>query len=587
MDLTFRYPEEGAASRYVSALPDEFIKYELESQGVRIDKNYLRRKKQLADLLESRLFKIGKYFVAIGYREDIEVCSEHLDNWRVEYDETPSRDRLTEVFIVRLRHLHVRLSMIVVADHDENYKKALSMLKSRIITFKNRINTDLGITPPPVDMPSVSNKKNLAQPRSRNIDDWSYTNTSPNKIDLADHTKLASSQNKNVSPNDSLLDFSLQMHEDYQSKRLSNGPIKASTFHVPHPSSHVSFTPNVDSQTYIGPNGSMFPIKTSYVPERRIEMWKWGFKFTGDPKSMPAREFIQKIAEHADTRGASKEELLKGVIDLLDGTALKWYRAGKQDNLFRDWYHFEALLLHDFQDSEYGDSLWDAIRSRMQGPNESIVSYFAVMEDMFLNLSRPASDIVKASIIKKNLRAEFIHGLGVNEYNELRSLKNDCRTIESNFLRIKSRQSALIPRNPYVAPRYFKPHNVPVQQMDEAMFGKDDCYREIPEEMYARNVAELSQHPLDNFYSPASSDPISHPSLFDPRVPPPSQVQYSENSRHHVNNEKTLAHMTNYQPNLPQTNRQYYAPKRALSGNEWESREQRMGSTLHHNRHPY
>lgn len=139
MDLTFAYPAKGTASRYVSALPDEFLRYELESQGVRVDQNYFRRKKQLADLLENREYRAGKYFVSMRYQEDIDTCAAHLNNWKGEYDASANKKNLMGMYVIRLRHLQARISRIAVPDSDEGCKLKLSTMKAKIIQFKNAL----------------------------------------------------------------------------------------------------------------------------------------------------------------------------------------------------------------------------------------------------------------------------------------------------------------------------------------------------------------------------------------------------------------------------------------------------------------
>lgn len=60
MNFNFLFRNKGEASAAVKQLPDEMIKYELETQCVRGDVNFFKRKKQLSDLLESRKYQYGR-----------------------------------------------------------------------------------------------------------------------------------------------------------------------------------------------------------------------------------------------------------------------------------------------------------------------------------------------------------------------------------------------------------------------------------------------------------------------------------------------------------------------------------------------
>lgn len=94
MSFCFQYPSKGEAHKVVGQLPDEMIKYELESQGIRCDNNYFRRKKQLADVLESRLYKHGRQPVVISYKDDISNCDLHLNAWVKALNQQAPDDRL-------------------------------------------------------------------------------------------------------------------------------------------------------------------------------------------------------------------------------------------------------------------------------------------------------------------------------------------------------------------------------------------------------------------------------------------------------------------------------------------------------------
>lgn len=172
----------------------------------------------------------------------------------------------------------------------------------------------------------------------------------PNDFRIEDinlNDSIASRGNESSSYHDSLLDFSMQMQEDLFSKHVPSAVRSGSSTFRNHRDSfgnsvaHPARTPSPSSAPAASQRLSRDHI--SYIPDRKIEIWKWGFKFSGDYKSMTAREFLQRVAEHADTRGATSVDLFRGAVDLFEGIALKWFRAGRSNNLFRDWQHVETL----------------------------------------------------------------------------------------------------------------------------------------------------------------------------------------------------------------------------------------------------
>lgn len=113
------------------------------------------------------------------------------------------------------------------------------------------------------------------------------------------------------------------------------------------------------------------------------------------------------------------------------------------------------------------------------------------MEDLFLRLNRPVPELVKAVTLRRNLKSELIQGLGVTEYFDIYSLKKDCRTLESNFRRINSRQSQFNSRNNIPYPRNVRFGPTKINSVDVATLGLDDCYKEMPEETFLSNFESL------------------------------------------------------------------------------------------------
>jgi hypothetical protein len=62
-----------------------------------------------------------------------------------------------------------------------------------------------------------------------------------------------------------------------------------------------------------------------------------------------------------------------------------------------------ALLCNQFQPADYNDRLFDEIRRRTQGPDESIAMFAAVMDNMFDRVTVRVPEATRLKIILKNL----------------------------------------------------------------------------------------------------------------------------------------------------------------------------------------
>lgn len=156
---------------------------------------------------------------------------------------------------------------------------------------------------------------------------------------------------------------------------------------------------------------------------------------------MPVIEFLRRVKELALARGATSTDLFHSACELLGGNALKWFRAGLASQNFANWEELEKELIKDFENYDYADNLLEYIKNRLQKPNERVVSFFANMEDLFLKLNRAVSEELKIKIIRRNLLPEYIKGIGCQDVRSVGQLKQQCKLIESDLVRINSRGS--------------------------------------------------------------------------------------------------------------------------------------------------
>ncbi|KAJ6642700.1 histone H3 [Pseudolycoriella hygida] len=143
LGLSIILPEPGQASRLIGYLPDEMIKYELESQGVRCLGNYLQRRKQLVDLIEQKKYQIRKQPVNLEHRENLHICSEYLRKWEMEFDPEFMGPSSLERYETRIQFLNARIALICPSEGTNEFHTVAELKNSckNLESALNRIAT--------------------------------------------------------------------------------------------------------------------------------------------------------------------------------------------------------------------------------------------------------------------------------------------------------------------------------------------------------------------------------------------------------------------------------------------------------------
>lgn len=577
--------------RIVNLLPDEMIEYELRSQGLKPAATFHKRRKQLAKALVSESYKARPMPVGMPYRLDVENCMRHLSNWAQNVASSELSDDSLKSYLTRLDFLDRRRKHMMVPTNSEDACEAMECLRKACQEFRKDL----------IEM--------LRKDREGRYQKYQPTGD-PNNWTLRENSLPSSTLRKRANhpeidvtskipfDNNSLLDLSLGYH---QGSVETESPGSFIRYKAPT-SGLVS-----DERTFYSQPRSN--ANDSSVGKGKANIWKWNLKFHGDPHTMPVNEFIRRAKELARSRGATHWDLFDGAPDLFAGSALKWYRAGMETGMFRCWEELVAHLLVDFEGYDYGDNLLEYIKGRLQLPSERIVTYFATMEDLFIKLNRRVSEELKVKIIRRNLRAEFMRGLGFTVIRSVADLKVYCQALESDFRRIQSRGPGTSYKEPEVLSKsvrftdrvnaletrdleyesdYYRyegsdnwrsdgtsldmsfynrhfdrsPRYSPRPQRDVS-----ESYRDLSEKEWDRNTRELSIREEPN-------RPIIPVPKADFSMPPPASLRPSEN----LNQQRS-----------------YHAPLRSSnasssfnhSGNEWGRLSQRAPQTPTVLRRPY
>lgn len=140
------------------------------------------------------------------------------------------------------------------------------------------------------------------------------------------------------------------------------------------------------------------------------------------------RAFLQRLEELCTSRDISEERLFGSAAEIFDGEVLCWYRGVKSE--LHDWSDLKQSLIDEFLPYDFDRRLMQEIRLRTQGPHENIVTYVAIMQNLFSRLSYTVSEGEMFDTVFQNVRPEYTLPLATTEITTLKRLKQLCRMLE-------------------------------------------------------------------------------------------------------------------------------------------------------------
>lgn len=191
-------------------------------------------------------------------------------------------------------------------------------------------------------------------------------------------------------------------------------------------------------------NSGNLTLRTS-CSVKPVPVYKWGIKFSGEPKSHSVGAFLERVEELRIARGISEDELFFSSLDLFEGKAINWLRGIRSK--VNSWSELKSELRDQFQPPDYDEELLHEIKGRMQGRHESIGIYLAVMRNLFSRLLNPLTDNEKLKIILRNIHPSIQDRLALVEVNSEEELLKYGRKIEEIEARKKRIAETHLPRS--------------------------------------------------------------------------------------------------------------------------------------------
>nr|CAH7732412.1 unnamed protein product [Callosobruchus chinensis] len=194
------------------------------------------------------------------------------------------------------------------------------------------------------------------------------------------------------------------------------------------------------------------------------DVFRWNVRYSGRGS---VTDFLERIEELRISRGVSKERLLQSAAELFSQEALLWYRTCS----FSSWDELCTQLRRTFQPFDYEYSLWDEIRRRTQGAQESVVGFVVVMKSLFRKLSQPVDELQMVSVIQRNFLPYIQTQLALHPCSTVSQLMDVAKSIEEAQLRAQKYQPPPTNSRGLVEPelRYRKPDGVHFQTNTKAM----------------------------------------------------------------------------------------------------------------------
>lgn len=144
---------------------------------------------------------------------------------------------------------------------------------------------------------------------------------------------------------------------------------------------------------------------------------------------MSLSAFLERVEELRLARQTSESELFNSAIDLFEGKALIWYRAINKSVV--TWSSLVQKLREEFQPPDYNDRLFEELKRRTQGPDESIGIYVAIMNTLFSRLTIKVSEKVKLKILRNNISPFYQTQLALIDINSIDDLIKYGRVLEA------------------------------------------------------------------------------------------------------------------------------------------------------------
>lgn len=161
----------------------------------------------------------------------------------------------------------------------------------------------------------------------------------------------------------------------------------------------------------------------------------WKLIFSGDSKSqLTVEEFIDKAELYAATDNLEIDRLAQLGVYLFTGDALRIYRSNKYR--ISSWEELKSIIRETFEPGDYQSNLRQKLAETRQGAEESFMSYYARVMDIFRAYKPPPSHSTKLYWLKRNLHSRIGKCIMNETLDTVDQFEKCCRKVERNLREI-------------------------------------------------------------------------------------------------------------------------------------------------------
>lgn len=155
------------------------------------------------------------------------------------------------------------------------------------------------------------------------------------------------------------------------------------------------------------------------------KLFKWHINFDGSGSVL---DFIDKVEDRIYSRGATESEVLQGFTDILEGSALIWFRSIR--TYIDNWESLKDALILKYEQLNYRPRLENELRNSKQLDHESMNDFITRLDTMNARLTPRITDMALLEIIKMNVSPKYHTLLGTTRLSHVGELLDLAKNFE-------------------------------------------------------------------------------------------------------------------------------------------------------------
>lgn len=200
--------------------------------------------------------------------------------------------------------------------------------------------------------------------------------------------------------------------------------------------SQHTFNEDIDANRRSSAVEDIQQLGTSTGVTKAILPNKWDIKFSDQKSGISVTAFFERTEELRKARHMSKDILLNSGIDLFTGRAYQFYHDCRSE--VNTWDELAKMFKDKYQPPDYSERLFEEIKKRTHGADETIGPYLAIMSKYYQRLQCHLSEDVKLKILMRYIVPYYQQYLGLTEIASISELRTVCRKLEERKLTVES-----------------------------------------------------------------------------------------------------------------------------------------------------